>query len=253
MTQQYHLYTPEDHHVWSLLYDRQMELVPMYATSSYLEGIHKCGFRRDCVPDFIEVNRALAKATGWAIYVVPGLIDNATFFAHLSRCEFPATTWLRKLAQLSYLEEPDMFHDVFGHIPLLSEPFFCDFLQGLSEIMIDHMDDERAIERMARLYWYTVEFGLIREAGQIKIYGAGILSSAGETLYCVSVEANHMDYDPQVIMDTPYVKEGYQRQYFVISSYEELFGSLSKIREIIRTSGRSEMNVRNPSLAIALG
>ena len=230
MTQDYTAYTPEDHEVWSILYNRQMIALPRLATQAYMDGIKKCGFEPDFVPKFRNVNKALSAATGWGIYVVPGLIDNKAFFQHLSRKEFPATTWLRSRAQLDYLEEPDMFHDVFGHIPLLSEPFFCDYLQGLSEILLDKIEDPVAVERIARLYWYTVEFGLIREHAELKIYGAGILSSSGESLYSVSQDATHVDFDPMLIMETPYIKEGYQQQYFIIDSYEELFRCLPQVK-----------------------
>jgi len=233
MHQDYSKYTAEDHKVWSILYNRQMKNLPEIATKAYLDGIDKCGFIADHVPDFADVNKALDDATGWMIYVVPGLIDNKPFFEHLSRKEFPATTWLRKMEQLDYLEEPDMFHDTFGHIPLLSEQFFVDYLQGLSEIILEYIDDPIAVEQMARLYWYTVEFGLIKEDGQTKIYGAGILSSAGESIYSVSADAVHIPFDPYEIAATPYIKDKFQAKYFVIDSYEQLFNSLPSIRRII--------------------
>lgn len=238
MTQDYSKYTAEDHEVWSILYEEQMKHLPALAAKDYLLGLKKCGFMPHRVPDFSEVNKALAEATGWQIYVVPGLIDNKPFFEHLSRKEFPATTWLRSMEQLKYLEEPDMFHDTFGHIPLLSVQFFCDYLQGLSEIILDHIDNEWAVEMMARLYWYTVEFGLIREIGELKIYGAGILSSSGESKFSVSNEANHLPYDPAYIMSIPYIKDKYQAQYFVINSYKELFDSLDDIRRQIEKTRR---------------
>ena len=233
MTQNYSSYTVEDHQVWSLLYNRQMEMLPSLSAPAYLEGIKKCGFRKEHVPNFNEVNRALDQATGWSIYVVPGLIDNLTFFQHLSRKEFPATTWLRSMEQLNYLEEPDMFHDVFGHIPLLSEQFFCDYLQGLSDLSIKHINNPGAIEYLARLYWYTVEFGLIKTSAGVKIYGAGILSSAGESQFCLSSDANHLDFDPIRIMKTPYIKDKYQAHYFVINSFEELFECLAVVQGFI--------------------
>jgi phenylalanine-4-hydroxylase len=233
MEQNYSLYTPEDHQVWSILYKNQMELLPAIAAEAYLHGISNCGFQADRVPQFSEVNKALESMTGWSIYVVPGLIDNKPFFEHLSRKEFPATTWLRSLSQLKYLEEPDMFHDVFGHIPLLSEQFFCDYLQGLSAITLEYIDNDMVIEIMARLYWYTVEFGLIHENHQIKIYGAGILSSSGECQFAVSPQANHIPFDVVKIMDTPYVKDKFQSQYFVIQSYKDLFDSLDQVRSHI--------------------
>lgn len=233
MHQDYDKYTAEDHQVWSILYKEQSTHLPRLATRAYLDGIVKCGFVEERVPNFADVNKALMAATGWQIYVVPGLIDNKPFFEHLSRKEFPATTWLRTMEQLKYLEEPDMFHDVFGHIPLLSEQFFCDYLQGLSEIILKHIDNPTAVEMMARLYWYTVEFGLIRESDEVKIYGAGILSSSGESLYCVSDEATHLEYDPAHIMATPYIKDKFQAHYFVIDSYEQLFNSLPLIEKLI--------------------
>ena len=238
MTQEYSKYTEEDHQVWSILYTEQIKNLPAIATRAYLEGIEKCGFVAERVPDFNEVNEALSEATGWQIYVVPGLIDNKPFFEHLSRKEFPATTWLRSMEQLKYLEEPDMFHDTFGHIPLLSEQFFCDYLQGLSQIILDYIDYPIAVEMMARLYWYTVEFGLIKEQDELKIYGAGILSSSGESIFSVSSEANHVPFDPSVILNTPYIKDKFQSQYFVIDSYEQLFRCLPTVRTLIEEAVR---------------
>lgn len=236
MTQEYHKYTAEDHEVWSLLFTRQMQNLPPIAAKAYLDGMAKCGFVSDRVPNFNDINKVLAKATGWEIVVVPGLIDNKPFFENLSASKFPSSTWLRSKQQLDYLEEPDMFHDTFGHIPLLCEDFFCRFLAGLSDIILDHIDNPIAVEMMARLYWYTVEFGLIKEGDQTKIYGAGILSSAGESIYSLSDTPEHLAYDPQMIMDTPYIKDKYQTQYFVIDNYEQLFKSLPEIRSIIERS-----------------
>ncbi|MCL4116963.1 UNVERIFIED_CONTAM: hypothetical protein GTU68_012371 [Idotea baltica] len=233
MIQNYMAYAAEDHKVWATLYARQMEVLPELSAAEYLKGIKKCGFKKDRVPNFTEVNAALGTATGWSIYVVPGLIDNQKFFEHLSRKEFPATTWLRTMDQLNYLEEPDMFHDVFGHIPLLSDPFFCEFLQKLSGMSLEHIDNPVIIEYLARLYWYTVEFGLIRTNDEVKIYGAGIISSTGESLFSLSAEATHVDFDPIQVLKTPYIKDRYQAQYFVVESFEELFASLESVQEFI--------------------
>ncbi len=233
MKQEYDNYTSEDHKVWSLLYAEQMEHLPGIATQAYIDGIARVQFKPDRVPRFDVINEELADVTGWQVYVVPGLIDNKPFFEHLSRKEFPATTWLRKLEQLKYIEEPDMFHDVFGHVPLLSEPFFCKYLNGLSKIALKHIENETAVELIARVYWFTVEFGLIKEANETKIYGAGILSSPGESLYSVSEEATHVPFDVQHILDTPYIKDRYQDKYFVIESYKQLFDSLEHIESRI--------------------
>lgn len=231
--QHYSSYTTEDHQVWATLYKRQMDLMPSVAAQAYLDGIQKCGFVEERVPKFTEVNKALMSCTGWIIYVVPGLIDNKPFFEHLSRKEFPATTWLRSMEKLDYLEEPDMFHDTFGHIPLLSNQYFCDYLQGLSDITLAHIDDPIAVEMMARIYWYTVEFGLIKESSETRIYGAGILSSQGECRFALSKDARHLPYEPSKIIMTPYIKDKYQEQYFVIDSYEQLYKSLGSIKRMI--------------------
>ncbi len=233
MEQQYEKYTPEDHEVWSILYSRQIECIRDKASRAYLNGIKKCGFESSKVPNFNEVNQRLAAATGWQIYVVPGLIDNQPFFKHLSKKEFPATTWLRTKAQLDYLEEPDMFHDIFGHIPLLSEPKFCEYLRAISKITSKYINDPLAVEYMARLYWYTVEFGLIKEDQNIKIYGAGILSSLGESQFCLSEEANYLPFNIATIFSYPYIKDRFQDQYFVIDSYHELFESIDSIESVL--------------------
>ena len=233
MIQEYDKYTAEDHKVWSLLYAAQMQHLPAIATQAYLDGIRKVQFVPDKVPRFSVINEELVNGTGWEVYVVPGLIDNKPFFEHLSRREFPATTWLRKLSQLEYIEEPDMFHDVFGHVPLLSEQFFCDYLEGLSNIALRYIDNPTAIELVARIYWFTVEFGLIKESNSIKIYGAGILSSPGESLFSVSEAATHVPFDIQTVLDTPYIKDKFQAKYFVVESYKQLFDSLDEIGERI--------------------
>jgi phenylalanine-4-hydroxylase len=233
MIQEYDNYTNEDHLVWSLLYKEQMAHLPAMATQAYLDGIRKVQFVPDKVPRFAVIDAELKAATGWCVYVVPGLIDNKPFFEHLSRREFPATTWLRTLAQLEYIEEPDMFHDVFGHVPLLSEQFFCNYLQGLSDIALQYIESPTAIELVSRIYWFTVEFGLIKENDAIKIYGAGILSSPGESKFSVSSAATHVPFDVATILDTPYIKDKFQEYYFVVDSYQQLFESLPLIHSSI--------------------
>ncbi len=233
MQQEYDKYTAEDHEVWSLLYKEQMTHLPTIVTQAYLNGTKAVRFEPDRVPRFSVINEELAKLTGWQVYVVPGLIDNKPFFQHLANKEFPVTTWLRKMEQLKYIEEPDMFHDVFGHVPLLSEPFFCNFLNELSIITLQHIDNPSVVELMARLYWYTVEFGMIQEDNTLKIYGAGIISSPGESKFCVTDEATHVPYDVQAIFDVPYIKDRFQAQYFVIDSYKQLTDSLPLIKDKI--------------------
>jgi phenylalanine-4-hydroxylase len=234
MIQEYDKYVAEDHEVWSILYSRMMEILPRYSSQAYLEGIQDVGLAGDRIPNFDECNAKLSVKTGWNIYVVPGLIDNKPFFEHLSNREFPSSTWLRKKSQLEYLEEPDMFHDIFGHVPLLANLHFANFLSELAGIALEHIENEWAVEILSRLYWYTVEFGLIKEGNGLKVYGAGILSSSGETQYSIDSDIPvRMPYDVKKIFQTPYIKDKFQEQYFVIDSYEQLYKSLPEIKTIL--------------------
>ncbi len=233
MRQDYSKYTPEDHYVWQLLFDRQMRQLPSLASKAYLEGIQAIGFTRESIPNYEETNRRLMAISGWSIEVVKGLIPNKEFFELLLTKRFPASTWLRKLEQLDYLEEPDMFHDTFGHIPMLTNLDFCDFLKGLSAIALRFLDNELGIEMIARLYWYTVEFGLIQDPEGLKIYGAGILSSSGESVYSLSDKPKKVPFDVEQIVHTPYIRDKFQEKYFVIHSYKELYDSLPTLERVL--------------------
>lgn len=233
MQQNYEQYTPESHHVWELLYNEQKEVLAERATNKFITGIKAIKFESKKIPEFTTINEILKKLTGWEVYPVPGLIDNKPFFELLAQKKFPATTWLRTLAQLKYIEEPDMFHDVFGHVPLLSESYFVGFLEGISQIALQYINNDTAIELMARIYWYTIEFGLIKENNTTKIYGAGILSSPGESIYSLSDEAVHYPFDIAHIFATPYIKNRFQGQYFVAESYEQLYLSLPELQKQI--------------------
>lgn len=191
MLQQEHAtYTTGDRQVWSILYMRQLRAIEKYAYRNFGKGLEQLGFTAESVPVFSGINQRLEALTGWKVYAVPGLIPNRSFFKLMAFKRFGATVWLRKMEQLDYLEEPDMFHDVFGHIPLLADPLVADFLVGLARIAERHIDQEEVIEWIARLYWYTIEFGLVQEGSETKIYGAGILSSIGETAFNGSGPAN---------------------------------------------------------------
>lgn len=233
MKQNYESYTDEDRQVWKILFERQMASLPGKAGREFLEGIRRVGFEADRIPDFTDVNHRLKRMTGWELTAVPGIVPNRDFFELLTARRFPATTWLRKMAQLDYLEEPDMFHDVFGHVPLLSHPRFCGFLEGLSRIALRRIDDADAIERLSRIYWYTVEFGLIREGGDLRIYGAGILSSSGETEFALCGKPEQKPYDPEAVLASPYFTDRFQDQYFVVESLGQLFGSLNRIERCL--------------------
>ena len=233
LNQEYENYTTEDTLVWKLLYQRQRVLLQNMASKVFIEGIDEMNFNEEKIPEFDYVNKVLAKTTGWQIEIVPGLIPDKDFFELLANKKFPSSTWLRKLEQLDYLEEPDMFHDCFAHMPLLSEQFFVDYLQELSKIALKHIDDALAIELIGRIYWFTVEFGLIKEENGMRIYGAGILSSSGESIFCLGDKANRLPFNVREIMEKHYYKDHYQDRYYVINSYKELFDAIPEIDRLM--------------------
>lgn len=222
LTQDYSLYTNEDQEVWSILFKRQLAVVGNVAYAHFKEGLAQLHFTAAAIPAFKKTNQLLQHLTGWQLYAVPGLIANDEFFEWMSKKKFGATTWLRKKEQLDYLEEPDMFHDVFGHVPLLADPLICDYLLTLAETAKKYNYHEEVVSAISRLYWYTIEFGLVKENGATKIYGAGILSSPGETKYCLSDQATRVDYDLQKMITFPYIIDSFQEQYYVLHSMHQL-------------------------------
>lgn len=235
-TQDFSKYTTEDFLVWKLLFERQMLQLPGAAIQEYIEGIKRVKFVADHIASFEETNKYLASYTGWEIVIVPGLIPDKDFFELLSKKKFPASTWLRKMEELDYLEEPDMFHDVFGHVPLLTNVDVVTFLQELSIIALRYIDNPWAIELMSRIYWFTVEFGLIRENGQLRIYGAGILSSKGETVYALHNPAPHRHpFDVEKILNTSFRKDTFQKEYFVLDSFSQLSGCIPELAKLMES------------------
>jgi phenylalanine-4-hydroxylase len=222
MHMNHYAWTPGDELVWEKLYRRQMKTIDLVSYASFKKGLQLLEFDPHYIPSFDEINEKLLKLTGWTIYPAPGLIDNRYFFEQMLERKFGSTQWLRTMSQLDYLEEPDMFHDVFGHIPLLTDPDITFFLEGLARIAGQHLGEEEVIERIARLYWYTIEFGLVQEGAKCKIYGAGILSSIGETAFCLSDEANRKSFHLETVLNTPYIKDKFQEQYFVLYSMSQL-------------------------------
>lgn len=234
LKQDYSLYTEEAFLVWKTLFERQIPILTELASEEYLSGIKTIGFTANKIPDFKEVNAVLEKETGWNLYVVEGIINEEDFFVLLSQKKFPATTWLRKLSELDYLSEPDMFHDVFGHVPLLTNKKFCDFFKVIGDLGVKHKQNEQILKMLGRIYWFTVEFGLIKQNDVLKIYGAGILSSHGETKFSVSNEPQHLKFDAEEIMNTYFENDKIQDKYFVISSFDELYNSIETIKEVVK-------------------
>ncbi|MGE3905470.1 MAG: phenylalanine 4-monooxygenase [Reyranellaceae bacterium] len=223
--QPYALYGAAEQQTWRTLWRRQSALMPDYACAEFNDGLRKLDLG-DRIPRFEELTQRLKPLTGVEIVAVNGLCSGPVFFEHLANRRFPVTWWIRSPEQLDYLEEPDLFHDTFGHVPLLANPVFADYMQAYGEGALKalRLGGQTALEQLARLYWFTVEFGLIREAGALKIYGAGIVSSKAETLY--SLESNtprRIGFNLLRIMRTQYRIDDFQRCYFVIDSFDELF------------------------------
>ncbi|MDQ3519591.1 MAG: phenylalanine 4-monooxygenase [Gemmatimonadota bacterium] len=219
-------YTDEDHAVWGLLYERRMSDLERNGSRLFLEGASAIGLRRDRVPDLSEVNRLLAERTGWCAVPVSGFLPPRQFFDCLALRRFPTTVKVRPRAQLDYLPEPDIFHDVFGHVPLHANPAFAGFLHRFGEIAAASTTPE-AVERMARLFWFTVEFGLIREAGRTKVYGSGLISSAGDCANALSENCERRPFSLEAVMAQPYVIDRLQDVLFVVDSFQQLFDALN--------------------------
>ncbi len=233
LKQVYTDYTPEDFEVWKILYERQMPALEIHASQEYLNGIQNIKFSSNKIPIISETNNLLQQQTGWELVVVPGIIKEPDFFTLLSQKKFPATTWLRKKEQLDYLPEPDMFHDVFGHVPLLTNFHFTEFFQTIGLLGVQHLQNEEIITMLGRLYWFTIEFGLIKSNNITQIYGAGIISSYSETKFSLSKEPKHISYNAPLIMHTAYENDHIQDTYYVIDSFEQLYHSIIIIKEEI--------------------
>jgi phenylalanine-4-hydroxylase len=222
VTQDYSRYGEADQDRWRRLYARQMLLVPGRACDEFLRVVGTLGYDTG-IPRFDEVNERLDRATAWQVVAVPGLLPEQVFFTHLAHRRFPVTVWLREEHEFDYIVEPDVFHDFFGHVPLLFDPVFADYMQAYGRGG-QKADGLHALEYLARLYWYTVEFGLIRGAAGLRIYGAGILSSPSEVSHALaSPEPNRIGFDLKRVMRTRYKIDSFQQTYFVIEDFGQLF------------------------------
>jgi phenylalanine-4-hydroxylase len=215
-------YTPQEHDRWNRLYARQAKMLPGRACQEVLDAMAELELSRSGIPDFAELSTRLSKLTGWQVVPVAGLIADEAFFDLLAGRRFPAGAFIRPESELDYLEEPDIFHDVFGHVPMLAVPVFADFLEAYGK------GGRRALARgqlanLARLYWYTVEFGLMQSPDGLRIFGAGILSSPAETVFALEDSSpNRVRFDLERIMRTKYIIDDFQQTYFVIDSFEQL-------------------------------
>jgi phenylalanine-4-hydroxylase len=218
-------YSEADHETWATLFARQREVLQGRASSAFLQAQDAMGMSPLQIPKFADLNAVMRAATGWEIIGVEGLLPELDFFDHLANRRFPVTWWIRTPEQLDYLSEPDLFHDLFGHVPLLMNPVFADYMQAYGRGGVKaHGLGPEALVNLTRLYWYTVEFGLIREPDGLRIYGSGIVSSKGESIYCLESPApNRIGFDLERVMRTKYRIDTYQKTYFVIDDFAQLF------------------------------
>lgn len=220
-------YSSEEHATWRALYLRQRELLVGRAADEFLAAQDAMGMSEAAIPKFSDINKVLKQTTGWQIIGVEGLLPELDFFDHLANRRFPVTWWIRRPEQIDYIEEPDLFHDLFGHVPLLMLPVFADYMAAYGRGGVKaHGIGPEALMHLTRLYWYTVEFGLIQQADGLRIYGAGIVSSKGESLYSLESPApNRIGFNLERIMRTRYRIDTYQKTYFVIDSFEQLMNA----------------------------
>ena len=215
-------YTDEQHGIWKTLFERQTRLLPGRACDAFVEGMRRLPIGADRIPDFRRLSDVMMRHTGWRIVAVPGLVPDAVFFEHLANRRFPAGNFIRHADELDYLEEPDVFHDVFGHVPMLMNPVIADYIQAYGRGGL-RAQSLGVLPKLARVYWYTVEFGLVRQAEGLRIYGAGIASSYTETLFSLDDPSpNHIAFDLERVMRTDYRIDDFQESYFVLDDFDQL-------------------------------
>ena len=242
ITQRMDLYTPENHEVWRTLYHERMKTLDDQASTVFLDGMRAIGLPSDSVPEVTSINANLAKLTGWQSRPVPGYLPAKAFFACLAARQFPTTITMRPKRLMHYLPEPDIFHDIFGHVPLHADDVFAEFLQTYGKAAL-HCEDPYHIERLGRLFWFTVEFGLIREEGRTKLYGSGLISSLGESEHALrSTNVDRRDFDLDLVCETPFEIDHYQPILYVLDSFEQLRDAMNKYAERV-------MNARKASAA----
>ncbi|MGJ7545941.1 phenylalanine 4-monooxygenase [Variovorax sp. LT1R16] len=221
-------YTPAEHAVWKTLFERQTKLLPGRACDEFVEGMKNLPIGADRIPDFEELSEVLMQRTGWQVVAVPGLVPDEVFFEHLANRRFPSGNFIRKPHELDYLEEPDVFHDVFGHVPMLMNPSIADYIQAYGQGGL-RAKELGVLDKLARVYWYTVEFGLIQQQDGLRIYGAGIASSRTESVFSLDdASPNRIGFDLERVMRTNYRIDDFQESYFVIDSLAQLL-ELAKI------------------------
>ena len=230
-------YTPAEHARWTMLYERQAKLLPGRACDEFMSGLQALNLNDGGIPDFARLNEKINALTGWTVVAVPHLVPDEIFFEHLANRRFPAGRFIRGADQIDYIQEPDVFHDVFGHVPMLALPVFADHMQDYGKSGIRALSFD-SLKFVARLYWYTVEFGLVRSKQGLRVYGAGIVSSRTETLFALEDPSpNRIGFNLSRVMNTDYRIDDFQESYFVLESFDALRAeSFQDFREIFRAS-----------------
>jgi phenylalanine-4-hydroxylase len=228
-------YTESDNQNWSVLYGRAMQALPEIADEKVLKGIKTIGLPSTHVPNFEEINRTVAGVSEWRLIPLDEKVEDTPFISLLAEKKYPCRTWLRTKEQVDSDEnEYDLFHDLFGHTTLLYIPEYCNYLEALGALALKHIDNAQALLYLKRMYWHTVQYGLIEAGNTLKIYGAHLLTSRSETLFAMSAGVPKYDFNISVIMDTPYVKNRFQDRYFVINSFDQLYSSMNEIEQELK-------------------
>jgi phenylalanine-4-hydroxylase len=232
ISQEYGAYSTEEHEVWSILYDRRMKDLKSHGSDEYLNGAEAIGLSRDSIPNLADVNRRLSRLTGWEAVAVSGFLPARTFFECLSERRFPTTVTIRPKNQLDYLPEPDIFHDVFGHVPLHSNPVFADLLQRCGGIGAAAQTQDQ-LDGITRLFWFTIEFGLIREKDEVKVYGSGLISSHGDSANALGGRCEKRPFSLDAVFAQPFEIDHFQEVLFVIDSFDQLFAAVDEAEKRI--------------------
>ncbi|MEO1656182.1 MAG: phenylalanine 4-monooxygenase [Pseudomonadota bacterium] len=254
--QDWESYTEEEHGVWDTLYQRLMKVLPGRADDAFLDGLKALDLGKGGIPHFERMSDELEALTGWRVVAVPGLVPDEVFFDHLANRRFPAGNFIRKPDQLDYIQEPDVFHDVFGHVPMLSNPVFADYMEAYGKGGLRSLDSG-CLKNLAALYWYTVEFGLIKRDDGMKIYGAGIVSSPAESVFSLEDGSpNRLGFGVERLVKTAYRIDDFQQTYFVINSYDDLLErtqntDFGPLYEDLRASGCADSYLYQPEDVLA--
>lgn len=235
--QDWEAYTAEQHAVWAELVRRRMPQLEEHACQEYLGGFHQIGLHEDSIPNLAEVNKRLGPRTGWNATPVSGFLPPDAFFEMLAARQFPTTTWLRKRESLEYTPEPDIFHDVFGHVPMHAHPVFANFLQQYGRVCLRLIEDKDKLERMGRLFWFTVEFGVIRQKGEIKLYGSGLISSHGESTHVINRATEGgpeiRDFDLDAVLNQQFLVSEMQKVLYAVESFDQIYEAAKEAERLL--------------------